>query len=188
MKTLILCDRESQNYKGLDISAQVLTAVREAENEAQLVVLDGDSIRPCQGCFNCWVKTPGICIMNNDCVNEIAAQEMRSDAVIILSKITYGGYSYDIKKFLDRSIQNIMPYFEIVSGLMRHKRRYPQFPYMITIGYGDCTPQERHTFTSLVENNSFNMRPPGYFTIVLGSGVEMSTAMKSLTKRLALEV
>ena len=188
MKTLILCDGESVQYNGLDLRSQVQISVLEARSEADIVVLNGDEIKPCLGCFQCWTKTPGLCIMTDDCVNSIAGQEIRSDALILLSKICYGGYSYDIKSFLDRSIPNILPFFETVNGEMHHKMRYERFPYMITIGYGTCTPQEREIFISLAERNALNMRPPKYFVFTIQNESEISETMKSLSVILSQEM
>ena len=188
MKTLILCDRESARYNDMDLRLQVQTAAREAGSETNTVVLDGYEIRPCLGCFQCWVKTPGLCMMTDDCVNTVSGQLIRSEAVIMLSQICYGGYSYDIKSFLDRLIPNISPFFEIVQGKMRHKKRYEHFPCLITIGYGDCTPRERETFVSLAEKNALNMRPPKHFVFTAQSADEMSEAIKSLKNALSREV
>jgi multimeric flavodoxin WrbA len=116
MKTLILCDRESTRYDGLNLCLQTQTAVRNAGSEVQTVTLNGDEIKPCRGCYHCWVKTPGLCVMTDDCANAVSRQLIQSDALIMLSKITYGGFSYDVKSFMDRSIPNLSPFFEIVHG------------------------------------------------------------------------
>ena len=188
MKTLILCDRESADYNGLNLCYQVQTAVLEAGSDVNTFVLNGDEIKPCLGCFQCWVKTPGLCIMTDDCANNVAGQEVQSDALILLSKICYGGYSYDIKSFLDRSIPNISPFFEIVHGEMHHKMRYERFPYMITIGYGTYTPQEREIFINLAERNALNMRPPKHFVCTMQNAEEISETLKSLSNVLSKEV
>jgi multimeric flavodoxin WrbA len=188
MKTLILCDRESTEYNSLDLCSQVKAAVVKAGSDVNTVVLNGDEIRPCLGCFKCWVKTPGLCIMADDCANAIAGQEIQSDVLIILSKMCYGGYSYDIKSFLDRSIPNISPFFETVNDEMHHKMRYERFPYMITIGYGTCTPQERQTFISLAERNALNMKPPKHFLFIMQNAEEINETMRSLSDVLSQEV
>ena len=187
MKTLILCDEESSSYRSLDLRSMVQAAVVDVGGEAKIVDLKGDEINPCLGCFDCWVKTPGLCIQTCDCANTVASQEIRSDAVVFLSRITYGGYSYDIKSFLDRSIPNISPFFETVHGEMHHKMRYERFPYMITIGYGECTEQEQKTFVDLTERNARNMRPPKHFVYTVQSAGEANEVMQSLKKVLSRE-
>ena len=188
VKTLILYDRESTCYDNRDLCAQIRDIVRESGGEATVVRLNGDEIKPCRGCYRCWVKTPGQCILTDDCVGTVSGQEIKSDVVILLSRITYGGYSYDIKSFLDRNIPNILPFFEIVNGEMHHEMRYEHFPYMISIGYGDFTPQERQTFVSLAERNALNMRPPKHFAFAMRDAAEMRETMQALKTILSKEV
>ncbi|MCL2832151.1 MAG: NAD(P)H-dependent oxidoreductase [Treponema sp.] len=146
----------------------------EAGGEAKIVRPRGEEINPCLGCFDCWVKTPGICIQTRDCANNIAAMQMNSDAVIYISKITWGSYSYDIKSFLDRCIPNIMPFFYVVNGEMRHKMRYKKFPYIISIGYGAKTEREKTTFENLAKRNALNLMPPKYFVFSIDSSSNSS--------------
>jgi multimeric flavodoxin WrbA len=185
MKTLILCDRESLDYDGLDLCSQALEAVRGAGGEAREIVLNGDEIKPCRGCFRCWVKTPGVCIITEDGANQAAEAEVGADAVILISRIRYGGYSYDMKSFLDRSIQNISPLFEIVNGEMHHKKRYENFPCIIALGYGKHSERERQTFEALVERNALNMRTKRHFVFTAQDAGEISAAMQGLKDVLA---
>ena len=188
MKTLILGDRGSLSYDGLNLPSQTQKIVEKSGDEGQIIILNGDEIRPCIGCFNCWMKTPGLCVMTDDCANKVAGEEIRSNVVIFLSKITYGSYSYDIKSFLDRSIGNISPFFEIVNGEMHHKMRYDKFPVTITIGYGNCTSEERKTFRTLANRNALNMRPPKHFVFIMENANEIDDVMETLENILSLEV
>lgn len=185
MKILILCDRDSEQYYDQDLRSLVQKVVQETGSEVNTVVLNGDEIQPCKGCFQCWIKTPGLCTINTDCANEVSRLEIRSDAVILLSRITYGGYSYDIKSFLDRSIPNISPFFEIVKNEMRHKMRYERFPNVITIGYGACSQKEQQTFIGLTERNALNMRPPKHFVLIMKKPDEINEALGSLKNTLS---
>ena len=180
MRTLILCDQESTRYNGADLRSHVQTAAREVGSEADVVVLNGDEIAPCMGCFLCWVKTPGLCVMTSDGINGIAGQEVRANVVVFLTKIVYGGYSYDVKSFIDRSIPNLSPYFEIVQNEMLHEMRYEQFPIMITLGYGACTSQERRTFVDLAKRSALNMRSPKHFVFTLQNTDEAENTMQLL--------
>ena len=134
------------------------------------------------------MKTPGLCIITDDCANEVACHEIQSDVVVFLSKISYGGYSYDIKSFLDRSIPNISPFFEIVNGEMHHKMRYDHFPVMITIGYGDYTSKEHETFIKLAKRNALNMRPQKHAVFIVKDEDKIEEAMESLKKVISEEV
>lgn len=51
----------------------------------------------CMGCFGCWNKTPGTCVMKDDSA-KIAKAVVNSDLLIFLTPITFGGYSSELKK------------------------------------------------------------------------------------------
>lgn len=180
MNVLILCDRDSAGTAGFNLRGQVEKTAKEMGGIVQTVVLNSDEIKPCLGCFGCWVKTPGLCVITNDCANDVSRELMRADAVVILSKLTYGGFSSDVKAALDRCIPNISPFFEIYHGEMHHKMRYKSFPYWITIGYGDSTRDERELFRELTDRNALNMRPPKHFCITMPNADECSDALQVL--------
>jgi len=184
MKILILCDRESLTYENIDLSSHIHKTLEKSGAKVQIIKLNGDEIKPCLGCFGCWIKSPGQCIMKSDIANKLAMMEIQSDVLVLISKISYGGYSYDIKSFLDRSIPNISPFFEIVEGEMRHKMRYDRFPIIISIGYGNCTKEEELTFSTLAKRNALNMRPPKHFVIIMKSVDKIDETLKSLKNAL----
>ncbi len=188
MKVLILGDRDSAGGTGFDLYGKVERTLEQASREVQSVILNSDEIKPCLGCFGCWVKTPGLCVITNDSANDLAHQLIQADAVVILSKLTYGGVSPDVKAFLDRSIPNISPFFEIYHGEMHHRMRYKKFPCWITIGYGDSTGDERETFLELAERNALNLRPPKHFCLTIQNSEECSGAIQSLSRILSEEV
>ncbi len=51
----------------------------------------------CQGCFECWVKTPGLCKTDGDAGREITGAMIGSDLMVLLTPVTFGGYSSEIK-------------------------------------------------------------------------------------------
>ena len=188
MKALILCDRESLSYDGLNLPSKTQKTLEKLGNNVQIIELNGDETKPCIGCFSCWIKTPGLCAITSDCVNTVAGEEIQSDVILFLSKISYGGYSYDIKSFLDRSIPNISPFFEVVHGEFHHKMRYDHFPVMITLGYGICTPKERQTFLTLAERNALNMQTPKHYVFILEKVEDIDRVLESLENILYSEV
>jgi Multimeric flavodoxin WrbA len=188
MNALILYDGNSLNFQGINLNKQIHDALEESGMNVNTILLNSDDIKPCQGCFKCWVKTPGLCIITNDVANEIAKEEIRTDILILLSEITYGGFSYDTKAFLDRSIPNILPLFEIYNDEMHHEMRYERFPYWIAIGYGDSTEDEKLIFRELAIRNSLNMRPPKHLALTVQNPSEINTSINLLEKFIREEV
>ena len=76
------------------------------------VVSDNGKIKPCTGCFGCWLKEPGQCVIK-DGYDRMGALIHKADSVIVISRYTYGGFSSFIKNVFDRSIGWVLPYFEV---------------------------------------------------------------------------
>jgi hypothetical protein len=80
-------------------------------------------VAPCKGCFECWVKTPGICVIG-DRGRYLSLRIASVTELIFVSESCYGGLSPSIKAVIDRIIPMLLPFFELVDGRMRHLRRY----------------------------------------------------------------
>ncbi len=154
----------------------------------QTVIASSEELRPCVGCFGCWVRTPGLCVITGDRANEISSYEMTSDIVVLLTRLTYGGYSADVKAFLDRSIPNILPFFEIYKGEMHHEMRYQRFPLWFTVGYGDATPRERNLFKALADRHALNLRPAAYTALTVPDATGVGDIAGALSALLSKEV
>ncbi len=117
-------------------------------------------IAPCVGCFGCWVKTPGICVID-DAGRDVARAIVESDLVVYLTPIMFGGYSYELKKAVDRSIPIISPFFRRVKGEMHHKKRYAHYPRVLALGWLErVTGDEEDIFQTVVQRNAINMHAP----------------------------
>lgn len=124
--------------------------------EVEEYLLCQEEIATCTGCFGCWLKTPGKCTIN-DKGREIAKEVIQSDIVILITPITFGGYSYQLKKMVDRFIPNILPFFAIVNGEIHHESRYDKNPIILAIGYLPQKDEEsEETFKKLIKRNSIN--------------------------------
>lgn len=119
-------------------------------------------VAPCLGCFGCWVKTPGVCVID-DAGRDIARRMAQSDLLIYLTPLTFGGYSSELKKALDRSIPNLSPLFRLVHGEVHHVKRYARNPKVVGIGVratGPIDPDEEELFETLVHRNGINLHAP----------------------------
>lgn len=96
-----------------------------SDYEGWTVISDNGTIRPCVGCFGCWLKNPGECIIK-DGYERMGALFHMADEVKVISRYTYGGFSSFVKNVFDRSIGWVLPFFEVYEGEMHHKKRYPE--------------------------------------------------------------
>lgn len=125
--------------------------------EDTMVISDDESIHNCIGCFGCWVKTPGACVIR-DKYGDMGEHLSKCNEVIIISRCTYGGFSPFIKNVLDRSISYVHPFFKIRNGEMHHKRRYDNKVNMKVYFYGDkITEKEKQTAKDIVKVNCINL-------------------------------
>ncbi|MFD3156791.1 flavodoxin family protein [Haloimpatiens sp. FM7330] len=139
-----------------------------------------DNIKPCLGCFNCWVKTPGKCIIE-DAYTEMPKYILENGTFVIITEIKYGCYSSYVKNVIDRSIGILLPFFQTVNGELHHLPRYYKHLKLIVLGYGkDVTPDEEETFKELVKGNAINLCVHEYETYIIKDISEAKTILKNL--------
>ena len=99
------------------------------------VIADDKTIRPCIGCFSCWNKTPGRCVIK-DGYDDIGVLLHRADEVAVISRYTYGGFSGFVKNVFDRCIGYALPQFEVIDGETHHRKRYDEDKPYTFLFYG----------------------------------------------------
>ena len=119
--------------------------------EGYEVISDNGTIKPCVGCFGCWLKTPGKCLIDDE-YGRMGELIHRADEVVVISRYTYGGFSSFVKNVFDRSIGWVLPYFKIVDNEMHHKKRYPEDKKITVIFRGkDLTKEDQADAKRYVE-------------------------------------
>ena len=120
------------------------------------VIKPEGSIRHCIGCFGCWVKTPGKCVIHDGYENTGAAMGKCTE-LILVSRCCYGSVSPFVKMVQDRAISYIHPDFVIRKGEMHHKRRYKNVILLSAYLYGEnITDDEKATARDIMEANADN--------------------------------
>jgi len=114
------------------------------------------SLHPCIGCGGCSERTVGECTVKDD-GSEIAAHVARCRLFVLISDVTFGGYSSLAKRALERTLPNILPFFTMFQGELHHRLRYENRPPMLFLG---VLPQpdkrQESLFASLAERNGIN--------------------------------
>jgi hypothetical protein len=120
------------------------------------------SVCACIGCFGCWIKTPGKCVID-DRGQGFAGQFAAHDESMVISRLVYGGFSPSVKAVLDRSIGYILPFFRVVNGEMHHVPRYDKPSVLRCLFYGaDITAEDRKIAEKLVAANALNFGIPNF--------------------------
>jgi len=93
--------------------------------EVNVVNLRDKKIKYCTGCFSCWTKTPGKCILQDDMTKELFSQLVASDLVVYATPLYHHTVNAHMKTFIERSLPAAQPFFEKnKAGKTRHPLRY----------------------------------------------------------------
>lgn len=172
MKALIMDGSTGNNSPLSTINRKVALKLEGSGFNVETIHLNQEKIATCLGCFGCWLKTPGECIIN-DKGQEIARKVIQSDLLVLVTPITFGGYSYQLKKMVDRLIPNILPFFTKVNGEIHHQPRYEKYPDIFAIGYlpkPDATSER--IFSKLIERNAINFHCTHYSLKIITGEVD----------------
>jgi len=167
MKTLILNGAKDEEDLTNTVADTLKDLLRESNHEVDFMVLRNEKIAACLGCFDCWLKTPGACIIK-DAGYELPKKVIQSDLIFLLTPVTFGMYSSELKKAFDRfPCPILMPFFKKINGEIHHAARYSNYPTLVAIGTlpnpdEDC----ENTFKTLVERNAINLHTKVLSTIM----------------------
>jgi multimeric flavodoxin WrbA len=76
-------------------------------------------IKPCRGCFNCWLKTPGVCFHKDD-MQQLLPKMRGADVIVYATPVYSYGMNAQMKNLIDRMIVLAEPFMEVVEGRSRH--------------------------------------------------------------------
>lgn len=124
--------------------------------ERRCIDLTEHSIKGCIGCFGCWVRTPGRCVLRDDAVN-IYPLIARASRVLYVTRLCYGSYDVPMKTMLERAIPIQKAFIRLYQGETHHFQRAVQEKDAVIVAYGARSQEEQRVFERLVERNSRNM-------------------------------
>jgi multimeric flavodoxin WrbA len=188
---VVILDGRGHSGGDLDPALRELSAALAGEGaQIETFPLREMKLAHCLGCFGCWLKTPGMCV-ENDAGRAIARAIVRSDVTALFTPVTFGGYSPELKRMVDRFIQLASPFFTMDHGEVHHPPRYPRRPRLMMVGVQRRpNDHEARIFKTLAGRNAINFHPPSYAAEVVGAD-EPAAALREkfedlLTRRDAL--
>lgn len=125
-----------------------LEGMKEAGAEVELFYTKKLKIKPCQGCFNCWVKTPGVCIQRDD-MDMLRPKLDEADIWVLATPLYVDGMTGPMKNLLDRIIPGAQPFFELRDDHIRHPLRGKTNSGKIVL-VSNCGFWERDNFDALL--------------------------------------
>ena len=78
-----------------------LEGMKEAGAEVELFYTSKLNIHPCTGEFNCWLKTPGECLHNDD-MKMLFPKVTEADVIVFATPVYVDGVTGPMKNFIDR--------------------------------------------------------------------------------------
>lgn len=130
-------------------------------NDTKYFDLSSLKIANCMGCFRCWTKTPGKCVIRDD-ATAVYPCIAKSNKVIYVSKLKYGGYDSVMKTMLERAIPIQQAFIRIHNDETHHVQRAVTPKQATIIAYGDIDEEERDIFRNLIARNASNMSFESY--------------------------
>jgi len=164
----------------------IISKLKSYKVNIKILELRNEVIASCLGCFSCWFKTPGICVIN-DVGRDITRMLVHSDLVIFISPIVFGGYSAELKKALDRIISYLNPDLMKVHGEVHHKPRYTNRFSLIGVGISeDDNDENAKIFINLIKRNSINFHCKSQSSLIINSqetAEEIANHIKSILEK-----
>lgn len=98
---------------------------RCSDCETEVVHVYQKNIRDCLGCFGCWKRTPGKCVIEDD-MGAILDSYLAADVIIWSFPLYYYGMPSRIKALMDRLLPTNLPFMAVSEGGARcgHPSRY----------------------------------------------------------------
>ncbi len=159
--------------------------------EWETIILNSTDLKSCIGCFKCWDTTPGICTgIKGDSGNEIIRKVIQSKMIVYLTPLTFGGFSSELKKMIERFLPLLQAGVVLVKGETHHRKRYDKYPSILAIATTDEKDEEEvEIFKHLMHRLSLNFYPPKYIAEVLDLKEDEKVVEKKLSQYLVeLEV
>lgn len=105
----------------------IIGELRTKKHEVTIIDLKKQQIKDCIGCYDCWLKTPGICRIQDD-MPKILKAYVKADVIVLASPVKMGFITAELKSMIDRLIPLNHPYLRLNGDRMGHLRRYKKMP------------------------------------------------------------
>lgn len=149
-------ERGNTHWMAREFSKGAESAGAEVEN----IFLASKTIYPCRGCFTCWTKTPGQCVIQDDMAN-LLSKCRGTEIVVFATPVYVDNVTGVMKNFLDRCVCSADPHFgKDANGECRHvlpsKAKPPKLVIISNCGFPEQTHFQviSHYFKRVARNMS----------------------------------
>ncbi|TFG27180.1 flavodoxin family protein [Candidatus Thorarchaeota archaeon] len=123
MEVLIIngSPRKGRMHTGRIVS-HFAEGMKEAGANVETIYSIALSIGDCKGCFNCWTKTPGKCIQDDD-MTDVLSKMASADILVLATPVYVDGMTGSLKTLIDRFLPHLKGRFVIRDDHCRHPVR-----------------------------------------------------------------
>lgn len=142
---VIVSDNKKEN-----IGTKLYEYYKSKNEDIEFIPASGRNIKPCYGCNGCTDITYGKCIFRDD-MDEILPILIKGDIIIYTFPLTWGGFSYDVKKVLDKTALIGNRFYkvknkELVKGMIGNMKK------VVGVAVSEkASKKEQSTFESFVK-------------------------------------
>ena len=118
-----------------------LAGAEAAGAETENILLTDRKIGHCIGCFACWLKTPGKCVIKDDM--EELLEKFKADIIVFASPLYVDNVTGIMKDFMDRTLPRLEPHIgKDENGECKHPVRTGHTPGIVFISNCGFTGME----------------------------------------------
>ncbi len=128
-----------------------LSGAREAGAATETHYLKKYHIKHCVGCFGCWLKQKGRCVLEDDMTEQLFGRFLEADLAVLATPLYHFTMNARMKAFIERTLPMLEPAFFDGRAITR-PWRFQKVPRLVAISVGAFP--EHHNFDVL----SLNLR------------------------------
>jgi len=115
----------------------LVEGMRSASADVEVVNLRAKKIKYCIGCYTCWTKTPGICVLKDDMSRELFPKFLEADLAVFATPLYHFGVNAQLKTFIERTLPAIEPFIIEHKGKAAHplRGRHPLIAALSVAGF-----------------------------------------------------
>lgn len=168
MKILLLNGSPRKNSNTMIITEAFINGLVSArESEIKRYNLAECNIKPCLGCYSCWGKNAGKCVIDDD-MNTIRQDILTSDIIVESFPLYFFGMPSQMKAFTDRLLPFTMQY---IGGDNFHELRHKELLNKKLVVISSCGYSEaEEMYCALKKQYDMICGEGGYTSIFCGEG------------------
>lgn len=119
----------------------LVDGMKQEKAQVEVINLREYNIKFCRGCYSCWTKTPGKCILKDDMSSDLFHRWMAADIVIYSSPLYYRGFVAQLKAFIERTLPSYKPFMKSngEKTSLPPRVKFPDFVVLSVAGFPELS-------------------------------------------------